>query len=66
MPNAPVWVKKPGPKAGSLELTEAYVKIRPTSVGNYVVEAEVIDLNQDTRLYLRSGFESIEQKIINE
>jgi hypothetical protein len=66
IPSAPVWVKKPGPKAGSLELTETYVKIKPTSIGKYIVDAEVIDLNQDIRLFLRSGFEAIEQKSPNE
>jgi hypothetical protein len=63
MPNTRVWVNKPGPKAGSLELTEAYVKIKPTSVGRYSVEAEVKDLNQDVKLLLRSSFEAIDQKL---
>jgi hypothetical protein len=66
MTNTRVWVNKPRPKEGSLELTDQYIKIQPTSFGKYTVEAEVVDLNQNVKLLLTYSFESIEQKPPNE
>jgi hypothetical protein len=65
LPQMEVWINKPAPPAKILGLSVQYVKIiiEPKDQrGQYIVDAEVIDLNKKVKLLLRSSFTVVEQK----